>query len=220
NATRFIPIKHRNTAGLFLSTWYTIISTCQFGSRKIIQNQLFPVKSNGKFIKGWNTPSRLVEFTSELAGSKKDRNGNPVDAQPAYAQRNWTPTTDFPLFLTAYKEANHTHTRTQNNPWLMELTASASYFASINTATAAKLGINDQDEIWIESPHAKAKGVARLTQGIHPEVIAVQRGFGHWGLGARAVGKGTSDGQFNVTVSDPLSGMAMHKEICVKVYKA
>ncbi len=68
--------------------------------------------------------------------------------------------------------------------------------------------------------YGKARALARLTQGIHPETVGWQHGFGHWAFGRIAKGKGTVDGQFNKTISDPLSGMALHKEVCVKVYKA
>jgi thiosulfate reductase/polysulfide reductase chain A len=173
---------------------------------------------DGKFLKGWSTPSRLIEFTSAQAAAKKDRNGNAIDAQPAYTPRDWLPTADFPMYLINWKEASHTHSRTFNNPWLIELMSSNRL--AINTATAARLGIGDGDEIWVESPYGKAKAFARITQGMHPEVVGWQHGFGHWGLGHIAKGKGTADGSFNKTISDPISGMALHKEVCVKVYKA
>ncbi len=171
-----------------------------------------------KFIKGWNTPSRLIEFVSAQAAAKKDRNGNAIDALPAYTPREWFPDAEFPLYLINWKEASHTHSRTQNNPWLIELQGWNRL--AINAATAAKLGIKDGDEIWVESPYGKAKALARVTQGIHPETVGWQHGFGHWALGHIAKGKGTVDGMFNKTVSDPISGMALHKEVCVKVYKA
>ncbi|MBE7470917.1 MAG: hypothetical protein DPW09_21805 [Anaerolineae bacterium] len=171
-----------------------------------------------KFIKGWNTPSRLIEFTSAQAAAKKDRNGAPVEAQPVYTPRNWFPSAEFPLYLINWKEASHTHSRTQNNPWLVELVGWNRL--AINAVTAESLGVKDGDEIWVESPYAKARAIARVTQGIHPEVVGWQHGFGHWALGHIANGKGTVDGMFNKTVSDPLSGMALHKEVCVKVYKA
>ncbi len=173
---------------------------------------------DGKFLKGWNTPSRLVEFTSAQAASKKDRHGNPMDALPVYTPRDWFPNADFPLYLINWKEASHTHSRTHNNPWLVELTGWNRL--AINAATAARLGVKDGDEVWVESPYGKAKALARVTQGIHPEVVGWQHGFGHWGLGHIARGKGTPDGMFNKTVSDPVSGMALHKEVCVRVFKA
>jgi anaerobic selenocysteine-containing dehydrogenase len=90
---------------------------------------------------------------------------------------------------------------------------------ALNAKTAARLGIRDGDEVWVESPYGKTKATVRVTEGIHPEVVGWQHGFGHWGFGKVARGNGTADGQFNVTKSDPISGMALHKEVCVKVYK-
>ncbi|MEX2427082.1 MAG: hypothetical protein WD577_02425 [Bacteroidales bacterium] len=55
---------------------------------------------------------------------------------------------------------------------------------------------------------------------MHPEVIGTQHGFGQQALGKAAKGRGTNTGILNLTKSDPLSGMAVHKEICVKIYKA
>lgn len=173
---------------------------------------------DGKLVKGWNTPSRCCEFVSRQLEGKKDAHGNPVDPLPAYRPRDWFPDDQFPLYLINWKEASHTHSRTQNNPWLIELRRWNAL--AINAATAARLGIRDGDEIWVESPYGKAKALAQVTEGIHPQVVGWQHGFGHWGLGRFAKGKGTADGQFNKTVSDPLSGMALHKEVCVKVYRA
>jgi len=89
----------------------------------------------------------------------------------------------------------------------------------MNPLTAEKYGINDGDEIWLESPHGKVSGQVKLTKRIHPEVVGVQHGFGHVALGKAAKGRGTNTGILNITKSDPLSDMAEHKEICVKVSK-
>ncbi len=173
---------------------------------------------NGKFAKGFNTPSRKLEFVSTQAAAKKDANGKVVDALPVYAPRDWQPDDNYPLYLVNWKEASHTQSRTFNNPWLMGIQPSNPL--AINAKTAARLGVQDGDAVWVESPYGKAKATVRITEGIHPEVVGWQHGFGHWGLGKVARGKGTADGQFNLTKSDPLSGMALHKEVCVKVYKA
>jgi thiosulfate reductase/polysulfide reductase chain A len=55
---------------------------------------------------------------------------------------------------------------------------------------------------------------------MHPEVIGVQWGWGHGALGKNARGRGMADAQLRPTKGDPLSGQALHKETCVKVYKA
>jgi len=188
------------------------------GTLRDAKDKAIGLLRDGKLVKGWNTASRCCEFVAQGVAGKKDARGNPVDPLPAYRPREWFPDDQFPLYLINWKEASHTHSRTFNNPWLMEL--QGWNMLAINAATAARLGIRDGDEIWVESPYGKAKALARVTEGIHPEVVGWQHGFGHWGLGHIAKGKGTADGQFNKTISDPLSGMALHKEVCVRVYRA
>ena len=172
---------------------------------------------NGKNVRGFMTPSGKAEFYAESLAQKKDANGKPVDPLPLYQPRDWQPDANYPLYLVNWKDASHTHSRTQNNPWLLELKPSNPLH--INSKTAAKLGIKDGDEIWVESPHGKAKATARVTEGIHPEVVGWQHGFGHWAMGSNAKGRGSCGSGLLPTKSDPLSGMALHKEICVKVYK-
>jgi len=100
----------------------------------------------------------------------------------------------------------------------------------INSATAEKMGLKDGDAVWIESPFAKAKGTVQVSERIHPEVVALQHGYGHWGFGKVAKGSmntlnkwsaaGTADGQFLPGKAEKFSGMAVHKEIGVRVMKA
>lgn len=172
---------------------------------------------NGKKVRGFFTKSGKVEFYSEWLAEKKDADGNPINPLPEYKPRDWQPNDEYPLYLINWKEASHTHTRTQNNAWLLEIKGYNPII--MNPTTAAKYGIEDGDEIWLESPYGKVKGKVKLTKRIHPEVIGAQHGFGHTALGNIAKGRGTNTGVLNITKSDPISGMAVHKEICVKVYK-
>jgi thiosulfate reductase/polysulfide reductase chain A len=172
----------------------------------------------GKAVKGFGTPSRKIELYSPTLAQKKDMLGRPVNPLPEYMPRDWQPDEKYPLYLINWKEASHTHTRTQNNPWLLELKPNNPLI--IHPDTAQKLGVSNGDAIWIESPHGKVQAVARLSKRIHPQVVGSQHGFGHTALGAQAKGRGTNTGILNITKSDPISGMAVHKEICVKVYQA
>jgi thiosulfate reductase/polysulfide reductase chain A len=173
---------------------------------------------DGRFVQGFPTASGKVEFSSAWLKQKKDAAGQPVDPLPVYLPRDWQPTADYPFYLINWKEATHTHTRTMNNPWLMELKGNNPLL--INRMAAERLGIKEDDDVWVESPYGKDKAKAKLTQGIHPDVVGWQHGFGHWALGRVAKGKGTNTGQFLPTKSDPLSGQSLNKECCVRVYKA
>ncbi|MBI5710865.1 MAG: molybdopterin-dependent oxidoreductase [Candidatus Eisenbacteria bacterium] len=170
------------------------------------------LSTGGFVIKGFNTPSRKIELVSKQLADKG------YDALPAYTDPVDKPTSEYPLALVAWKQAEHTHTRTFNNPYLMEMKPDNPLW--INTETAKNLGIADGDRIVVESPHAKAEGTARVTECIHPEVVGLHHGYGHWALGSVAKGKGMDDGQFMPGKADPISGQAVTKEIGVRVRRA
>jgi thiosulfate reductase/polysulfide reductase chain A len=168
--------------------------------------------------RGFFTSSGKVEFYNATFADKKDSTGRPVDAGPTYRPREWLPTEDYPFYLINWKEASHTHTRSQNNPLLVTLKSSNPLV--INDETAARLGISHGDEVIVESPNGSVSAVAEVTKRIHPEVVGAQHGFGHTALGGVAKGRGSAFGSLNTLRYDPLSGQASHKEICVRVRKA
>ena len=163
---------------------------------------------------GFATPSKKIEFYSEQM-EKKGLNPLPDYVEPIYK-----PTSEFPLYLINFKQAEHTHSRTFNNDWLMEMKPDNPLL--MNSATAARLGLKDGDAIWIESPYAKAKGTVQVTERIHPEVVALHHGYGHWAMGKIARGAlnkintwspaGTADGQFPAGVSEKASGWPFTKK--------
>lgn len=173
---------------------------------------------NGKALKGFMTPSGKAELYNAKFAEKKDAEGNAVDPLPVYKPRAWQPDAEYPLYLINWKEASHTHSRTHNNAWLVEIGPSNPL--RINAKTAAKMGLKDGDEVWVESKYGKMKSKLHVTEGIHPEVVGSQHGFGHWALGKIAKGRGSFDGGLRPTKADPLSGQSLNKECCVKVYKA
>jgi thiosulfate reductase/polysulfide reductase chain A len=168
--------------------------------------------------RGFFTSTGKVEFANPKLAEKKDVTGRPVDAVPAYRPRAWLPDADFPLYLINWKEASHTHTRSQNNPLLVALKPYNPLV--INEETAARLGIADGDQVIVETPHGSTRAVAQVTRRIHPLVVGLQHGFGHWALGRVAAGRGTAVSDLNTISYDPLAGQALHKEICVRLRRA
>lgn len=172
----------------------------------------------GKVVPGFATPSGKIELFAKSFVGKKDADGKPVDPLPVYTPRAWQPSPEFPLYLINWKEASHTHTRTQNNSFLLDIKPYGPLI--MHPDTAEKLGLADGDDVWVESPFGKALGHLKVTKRIHPEVVGLQHGFGHTALGRQAKGRGMTDAGLRPSKSDPLSGMALHKETQVRVYKA
>ncbi len=180
------------------------------------------IKIRDRIMKGFSTPTRKLELSSSLLKRHK------YTGLPEYSDPEDRPTSEFPLYLINFKQNEHTHSRTFNNDYLMEMKPDNPLL--INSATAAGLGLKDGDAIWIESPYAKAKATVQVTERIHPEVVALQHGYGHWGFGKVAKGglnkvnkwsaAGTADGQFFAGKAEKFSGQIVAKEIGVKIVKA
>ena len=172
----------------------------------------------GKAVKGFATPSRKVEFYSKALETKKDATGKAVDPLPVYEPRDWQTSAEYPLYLINWKEASHTHTRTFNNPWLLEIKPENPLV--IHPDTAKKYHVGEGDEVVVESPYGKTTAKIRVSRRMHPEVVGLQHGFGHWALGKNAKGRGTADANLRPTRADSLSGQSLHKENSVRISKA
>ena len=160
---------------------------------------------------GFATPSRKFEFYSK---QMLDKGLNPL---PDYVPTEDGPTATYPFYIINWKEALHTHSRTMNNPWLMQFHGENELWININKAKT--LGIYDGDMVTVENAGNKARARAKVTRRIHPDVVGMVHGFGHWGFGSTARGKGTNDGQFIPGKAERISGMAAHKDGAVRVYK-
>ncbi|MBI5948567.1 MAG: molybdopterin-dependent oxidoreductase [Chloroflexi bacterium] len=202
--------------------------TLVYDKDKAAGGAVIGVVIGGKATKGFATPSRKVELYAKGLETKKGATGKAVNPLPVYEPRDWQPSEEFPLYLINWKEANHTHTRTQNNSWLLEIKPFGPLV--IHPDTAKKYGVGDDDYVWVESPHGKVKARIKVSRRMHPEVVGLQHGWGHTALGENATGRriisgqrvhrGASDAALRPTKADPLSGQALHKEACVKISKA
>ncbi|MFQ5852068.1 MAG: molybdopterin-dependent oxidoreductase [Candidatus Binatia bacterium] len=91
---------------------------------------------------------------------------------------------DYDLYAIYYKFPMQTFSGTYDNPWLDEVCRidRFAYGVAINAETARRKGIQEGD--WIEitsvSTGSTIRGRAALTEGIHPEVIAMAGCGGHW----------------------------------------
>ena len=96
------------------------------------------------------------------------------------------------LHLITYKHRNQTHSRTQNCKLLSEMFLEN--YALINPVTAASLNIADGDVVNVANPNMRSAVdpsattatiaiTAKLSAGIHPDVVAISHHCGHWQYG-------------------------------------
>lgn len=134
----------------------------------------------------------------------------------------------FDLFAFYYRVPMQTFGSTYNNAWLDDISSldPSIYGLTINAETARRKGIRDGDWIWVESMYGgKVKGRARVSQGIHPEALAMANNGGHWSKHlpiASQPGKGACFEQLMKLDWDCVDWTVHNWDLCVKVkvYKA
>ena len=163
---------------------------------------------------------QLDSIATEAGLSLDTRGFQPLPLwYPCAAQVQAAP--DYDLFAVNYKLPFHGNTMTQDNPWLAELAVHhpLGYRYLLNTQTAARKGIADGDEVLLETgTGARASGIVKLSQCIHPEVIGIASSFGHWAQ-ARKAGRHRGT-HFNSLVPyrvSQIDAMAGLMDACVKV---
>ena len=93
------------------------------------------------------------------------------------------------LILTTYKVNVQTHSRTQNNKWLTEIYHENPLL--IHPETAAANGIKDGDKVLVKSEIGSIETAAKITEGVHKDVVSCSFHCGHWQYGEYASGKET-----------------------------
>ncbi|MDH4268298.1 MAG: molybdopterin-dependent oxidoreductase, partial [Deltaproteobacteria bacterium] len=125
-------------------------------------------------LKRFNTPSGKIEIYSEKL---KRRGFQPL---PTYEPIPGHGDLKGKFVLVTY-EPNVMGSRTGNFKWLAEIKHCNPVW--INKDVAKQLHIGEGDRIKISTRIGSFVTDARLTFGIHPRVIAIERNLGHWGVG-------------------------------------
>lgn len=137
------------------------------------------VRRNGKNYVGFPTANRIINVrVQEWA----DYGFNPM---PTFKRIPWHENMkEDEMVLTTFKLNVHKQSRTAAVKWLAEIAHSNP--AWINTQTAKRLGVKTGDLIRVESRCGYLITKAYVTEGIHPSVVAIPTGFGHWEYGRLA----------------------------------
>lgn len=133
---------------------------------------------------------------------------------------------EYPLVLISYKNQLNQEGRTANTPWAQEMYLNPLHgtgwknLAEINPDTARTYGIAEGDTIYVESGVGRIRATAKLFEGIHPGVVAMCYGQGHWAYGRWAKDKGANPNEITGVMYEHITGMAAYYNTRVKVYKA
>ena len=168
----------------------------------------------------WGTESGKIELYSPVLEN------NNYDPLPYWEPKKAEPTDEYPFYMIISRPPMHKMSQTQNNELMMQ--AQGTNKLIINAQTAADLGIEDGDEVVVESQANQVTLQAEVIQGIRPDCVCVEHGFGHWSRELTvAFNQGANEGDLipTLTVEEmvnskcPGAGSQM-QDFCVNVYKA
>ncbi|RJQ37981.1 MAG: hypothetical protein C4555_05640 [Dehalococcoidia bacterium] len=175
------------------------------------------------------TPTKKFEFRSGNLQTLLLRAGQStggVATLPHYEEPEFLgDPVNYPLALLPYQPLMSVENGSQNYPWAQEMFLVMhgqgwNNFAELNRHTARDLGIRDGDAVWVESPYGKIRAKARVFEGLHPGVVAIATGQGHYAYGQWQTGIGINPNEIIGTDYDSLSGQAVFFNTRVRVYRA
>jgi len=188
-----------------------------------------PTYRYGKYDGIFSTPSGKFEFCSGNPGIILKKTGKEADGLaclPHYEEAQFLGDEEsYPLILSTYQPLPNVENGSQNYPWAQEtFLVMHGYgwtnFVEINSQTARASGIKDGELVWVESPFNRIKVRARVFEGIHPQVVSISCGQGHYAYGKWQQDIGVNPNEIIGVDYDNLSGQSSFFNTRVKVYKA
>lgn len=181
-----------------------------------------------KYDRVFETPSKKFEFHSgnlEALLKEAGQGADTLACMPHFEDVEFLGNeATYPLVLVTYHPLLDIDNGNQNYPWAQEIFMVMhgygwTNFAEMNSKTAHALRIKDRDMVWVESPFGRLKARARVFEGIHPQVVAISNGQGHYACGRWANGLGVNPNEIIGVDYDHISGQASFFNTRVKVYK-
>jgi len=178
----------------------------------------------------FNTPSKKFEFYSgnlkaQFANVGKKLEGD-LDCLPQYKEVKFLGEKDkYPFVLLPYQPLMVVENGSQNYPWAQELFLPMhgvgwETLVEVNSETAKNLKLRNGNMVWVESPFQKIKARVKFSEGVHPQVVAMASGQGHYSYGKWQKDVGVNPNEIIGVDYDSLSGQAVFFNTRVKIYKA
>lgn len=141
---------------------------------------------NGGKPAGFPTPSKKCELYLEsmITLSRTGKPFSPIELEPCeedydplpyYLEPVESPLTDteYPLVYTGGRVPYYHHNTLRNIPWLREMYPAPEMW--LHPIAAEKYGLEDGDWAWMESRRGRIRGVVKVTQGINPGTVYMER---------------------------------------------
>jgi len=109
---------------------------------------------------------------------------DPLPFWYAPLEESLTDTSAYDLHALTQRPMHMYHSWGSQNAWLRQITSQNRLF--MHRETAGRLGIEDDDWVWVESPSGRVKGQVRLVDGVNPNTVwtwnAIGKRRGAWML--------------------------------------
>jgi sulfite dehydrogenase (quinone) subunit SoeA len=142
---------------------------------------------------------------------------------------------NYPLHAITQRPMMMYHSWDSQNAWLRQIISQN--YLYVNTQTAAKLGLNDFDWIWVESPNGKIRCQMKTMAGVEANTVWTWNAIGKmseaWGLEKNAaeatvgfllnhlISESVSvPSSERLSNSDPITGQAAWYDLKVRIHKA
>jgi anaerobic selenocysteine-containing dehydrogenase len=139
--------------------------------------------------KGFSTPSGKFEISSARVQEKG------LSALPSFVPIKAHQEMKETEFVLAVYQPSVMTGRLANSKWLAEILHASPLW--INLRTAQALGLKNGDRVKVSSSAGSLTVPIRLTHGLHPKVVALPEGLGHWELGKIARAKKYKSNDFD-----------------------
>jgi anaerobic selenocysteine-containing dehydrogenase len=151
------------------------------GLEYLIENGVWVPSGHPEYGREFPTSSKMLEIFSPALAEQRQ------PALPTYlAPEEKEQLTEGEFYLAIYNSAVMDEGATVLLWWLLEIEHRNPLW--INAEVAKRLGIRKGDPVRLSSPAGEIEARAFPTQGIHPQVVAIHGGLGHWGFGRLARG--------------------------------
>ncbi len=149
---------------------------------------LRPDPKNGGKPAGFPTPSKKCELYLEsmITLGRTGKPFSPIELEPAdqdydplpyYLEPVESPNAEiareYPLVYTGGRVPYYHHNTLRNIPWLREMYPAPELW--IHPDAAAKYAVEDGDWVWVESLRGRTRAVAKVTAGINPGTVFMER---------------------------------------------